>query len=374
MSDYKICSRCVMDTNGDPDITFDENGYCNYCTEAIDLLEQEKEQVNEQKLEALFNKIKQDCKDDPYDCLVGVSGGLDSSYIIYLGHKYGLRMLGLHIDDGLDTETAKKNVRNLCEKAQVDLVNISPDPEQYRDLLLSFFKASVPDLAIPQDNLILSALTDAVKKYKLKYLLHGYNLSMESILQSGNGYTASDSVHIRAIQKQFSGKPINKLRLTNTFETSVLKRLRKDVIQVYPLNMIDYRFEQVLSELQEFCGYDYYGGKHHESVLCRFMQCWYLPVKFGVDKRKSHLSSMIVSGQMTREAALEQLKHSGYASQELEEYDRNTLAEFMGISREEFDAIVNLPPRSHDEYPKSFLSSKLIPFLLKYRKFLRIGI
>lgn len=374
MSEYKICKRCVMDTNGDPSITFDENGYCNYCTEAIDLLDQEKEQINEQKLKALFDKIKQDCKDDPYDCLVGVSGGLDSSYIIYLGHKYGLRMLGLHIDDGLDTETAKKNVRNLCEKAQVDLVNISPDPEQYRDLLLSFFKASVPDLAIPQDNLILSALTDAVKKYKLKYLLHGYNLSMESILQSGNGYTASDSVHIRAIQKQFSGKPIDKLRLTNTFETSVLKRLRKDVIQVYPLNMIDYRFEQVLAELQEFCGYDYYGGKHHESVLCRFMQCWYLPVKFGVDKRKSHLSSMIVSGQMTREAALEQLKHPEYASEEMEAYDRNTLAEFMGISREEFDAIVNLPPKSHDDYPKSFMSSKLIPFLLKYRKFLKIGI
>ena len=239
---------------------------------------------------------------------------------------------------------------------------------------MSFFKASVPDLAIPQDNLILSALTDAVKKYKLKYLLHGYNLSMESILQSGNGYTASDSVHIRAIQKQFSGKPIDKLRLTNTFETSVLKRLRKDVIQVYPLNMIDYRFEQVLAELQEFCGYDYYGGKHHESVLCRFMQCWYLPVKFGVDKRKSHLSSMIVSGQMTREAALEQLKHPEYASEEMEAYDRNTLAEFMGISREEFDAIVNLPPKSHDDYPKSFMSSKLIPFLLKYRKFLKIGI
>jgi N-acetyl sugar amidotransferase len=363
-----------MDTNGDPSITFDENGYCNYCTEAIDLLDQEKEQINEQKLKALFDKIKQDCKDDPYDCLVGVSGGLDSSYIIYLGHKYGLRMLGLHIDDGLDTETAKKNVRNLCEKAQVDLVNISPDPEQYRDLLLSFFKASVPDLAIPQDNLILSALTDAVKKYKLKYLLHGYNLSMESILQSGNGYTASDSVHIRAIQKQFSGKPIDKLRLTNTFETSVLKRLRKDVIQVYPLNMIDYRFEQVLAELQEFCGYDYYGGKHHESVLCRFMQCWYLPVKFGVDKRKSHFSRLIMSGQLTREAALDQLKNTGYASKELEEFDRNSLAEFMGITRAEFEQILENPPKSHDDYPKSFLSSKLIPFLLKHRKLLKIGI
>lgn len=374
MSEYKICSRCVMDTNGDPDITFDENGYCNYCTEAIDLLDQQKEQIDAHKLEALFEKIKADCKDDPYDCLVGISGGLDSSYIIYLGHKYGLRMLGLHIDDGLDTDIAKKNIRKLCEKAQVEVINVQPDPAQYADLTLSFFKASVPDLAIPQDNLILAALRAAVKRYNLKYLLHGDNLSMESILQSGNSYTASDSVHIRAIQKQFSGKPIDKLRLTNTFEESVLKRLRKDVIQVYPLKLIDYRFDDVLAELQEFCGYEYYGGKHHESVLCRFMQCWYLPEKFGVDKRKSHLSSMIVSGQMSREEALAELEHSGYPSKEMEEFDRNTLAEFMGISRAEFDRIVALPPRSHDEYPKSFLSSKLIPFLLKYRKILRIGV
>lgn len=374
MSDYKICSRCVMDTNGDPTITFDENGHCNYCTGAIYLLEQQKLQHDMKRLEALFDKIKEDCKDDPYDCLVGVSGGLDSSYIIYLGHKYGLRMLGLHIDDGLDTETAKKNVRNLCEKAQVDLVNISPDPEQYRDLTLSFFKAGVPNLAIPQDNLILAALNDYAKKYNLKYLLHGDNLAMECILQDGNSYTAADSTHIRAIQKQFSGKPINKLRLITTFEHSVMRRLRKDVICVKPLNLIDYRFEQALQELHEFCGYEYYGGKHHESVLCRFMQNWYLPVKFGVDKRKSHLSSMIASGQLTREEALARLQQKGYASKEAEEFDRNALAEFLGISREEFEQILAQPSRSHDDYPKSFLSSKLIPFLLKHRKFLRIGI
>ena len=341
-------------------------------TSAIDTLERLRQQLDTKKLESLFNKIKQDCKDDPYDCLVGVSGGLDSSYIIYLGHKYGLRMLGVHIDDGLDTEVAKQNIRSLCEKAQVDLINVQPDPEQYRDLTVSFFKAAVPGLALPQDNLILAALTDAVKRYKLKYLLHGTNMSMECILQSGNAYTAADSTHIRAIQKQFSGKPIDKLRLTNTFEDSILKRLRKDVIRVYPLDMIDYRFDQSLRELEEFCGYEYYGGKHHESVLCRFLQCWYLPEKYGVDKRKSHLSSLIASGQLTREEALETLKVGGYPSEEMKEADFNVLAAFLGISREEFDALITLPPKSHDDYPKSFLSNKLIPFLLKYRKFLRV--
>ena len=372
MSEYKICKRCVMDTNGDPNITFDEHGYCNYCTSAMDAMEHLRAQIDEKKLEAVFDKIKQDCKDDPYDCLVGVSGGLDSSYIIYLGHKYGLRMLGVHIDDGLDTEIAKQNIRNLCEKAQVELINVQPDPEQYRDLTLSFFKAAVPGLALPQDNLILAALTDAVKRYQLKYLLHGTNMSMECILQSGNAYTAADSTHIRAIQKQFSGKPIDKLRLTTTFEDSILKRLRKDVIRVCPLDMIDYRMDRSLQELKEFCDYEYYGGKHHESVLCRFLQCWYLPQKYGVDKRKSHLSSLIASGQMTRDEALKKLEVGGYPTEEMKNADFDALAAFLGITRGEFEELLALPPKSHDDYPKSFLSSKLIPFLLKYRKFLRV--
>ncbi len=371
MSEYRICRRCVMDTNGDPAITFDKQGYCNYCTEAMMLLDQIPKEKDEGRLKALFDKIKEDCKADEYDCLVGVSGGLDSSYIIYLGYQYGLRMLGIHIDDGLDTELAKQNVRNLCEKANVKLINVKPDAEQYRDLTLSFFKAGVPNLAIPQDNLILAALTDAVKKYKLKYLLHGSNFSMESILQTGNSYTSADSFHIHSIQKRFSGKPINKLRLTTTFENSILKRFRRDVIRVTPLNLIDYRFDKAVKDLYDFCGYEYYGAKHHESILTRFMQCWYLPVKFGADKRKSHLSSLIVSGQLSREKALEQLGKKGYPSEELKESDFNDLSKFLGITRKEFDEILAQPPRSHDDYPKSFLSNKLIPFLLCYRKLLK---
>lgn len=367
MSEYQICTRCVMNNIGDPNIVFDENGYCNYCTTALALKPNVPEEGDLSKVKALFDTIKETCKDDPYDCLVGVSGGLDSSYIIYLGHKFGLRMLGIHIDDGLDTELAKQNIKNLCEKAQVELINLQPDPEQYRDLTLSFFKAGVPNLAIPQDNLILAALTKAVKDYRLKYLLHGSNYSMECILQEGNSYTAADDVHIRAIQKKFSGKPIDKLPLTTTFENSILKRLRKDVIRVRPLNLIDYRFDSALKELHDFCGYEYYGAKHHESVLTRFMQCWYLPEKFGVDKRKSHLSSLIITDQLSRAEALERLAQPKYHSEEMKEADFNTLASFLGISRGEFDELISQPSHSHDEYSKSFLSSKFVPALLRIR-------
>lgn len=371
MSEYQICKRCVMDTDGDPDIRFDENGVCNYCTTALALRPAIPEAGDLSKAKELFDSIKEACKSDPYDCLVGVSGGLDSSYIIYLGSLFGLRMLGVHIDDGLDTELGASNVRKLCEKAGVELITIRPDTEQYRDLTLSFFKAGVPNLAIPQDNLILAALTKAAKKYRLKYLLHGVNFAMESILQAGNTYSAADDVHIRAIQKQFSGKPINKLPLTTTFENSILKRIRKDVIRVTPLNLIDYRFDTAVQQLYDFCGYEYYGGKHHESILTRFMQCWYLPEKFGVDKRKSHLSSLVISGQLTREEALERLKQPRYPSEEMKEADFNALAAFLGISREAFDVLLAQPPHSHDEYPKSLLSNKIVPVLLDVRNKLR---
>ena len=373
MGEYQICKRCVMDTNGDPDITFDEHGFCNYCTSALSLMRELPEPGDFSKVEALFSRIKSECKNSPYDCLVGVSGGLDSSYIVYLGHKFGLRMIGVHIDDGLDTEIAQKNITALCEKGTLTLHNVKPDPEQYQDLTLSFFKASVPNLAIPQDNLIIAALTDAVKKYNLKFMLHGSNFAMESILQTGNSYTSADSVHIRAIQKQFGGRLIDRLRLTNTFENSVLKRLRKDVLRIKPLDMINYQFNTAVQELHDFCGYEYYGGKHHESVPTRFMQCWYLPEKFGVDKRKSHLSSLIISNQMTREEALAQLARPAYPNEEMKEADFNTLSVFLGLSRQEFDVLISQPPRSHDEFPKSIVSDKLIPWVLRHRKLLNIN-
>lgn len=374
MQKYQICKRCIMDTDGDPTISFDADGYCNYCGAALKRLEMCPKVDKGEELEKTFCKIKEDCINDTYDCVIGISGGLDSSYVVYLAYQYGMRILGIHIDDGLDTERAKKNIEGLCAKAGVTLVSIRPNMDQYRDLTMSFIKASVPDLAIPQDNLIQAALIDATKKYKIKYILHGSNLAMESILQKGHAYTAADSTHIRAIHKRFSQKPIDKLRIMSTFEDSILKRLRKDVVRIKPLNLIDYNFEQAITELRTFCNYEYYGSKHHESILTRFLQCYYLPEKFNVDKRKSHLSSLIVSGQITREEALRRIACPRYQSEELKEFDCNALANFLEISRDRFDELIRLPPKSHDDYPKSFLSNRVVPFLLKNRHLLHIKV
>lgn len=367
--EYKRCSRCVMDNASDHSISFDENGHCNYCNDVINRMPNEYFPNGKDKLEAMVKMIKEDGKGKEFDCIVGVSGGLDSSYIVYLGHKYGLRMLAVHIDDGLDTEISQQNVKNLCEKAGCKLIYIRPDKEQYADLTLAFLKAAVPNLAIPQDNILLRELHEITKRYNIKYSLHGGNFAQECILERSTGINALDKTHIRAIHKRFGTKPINKLNIAGLMTYYIGYRYFSPVTTFRPLNYIDYNKKKALADLKEFCGYNYYGGKHYESILTRFMQCYYLPKKYGFDKRKSHFSSLIVTGQMTREEALEALEKPMYVSEELKEQDLNFLANYFGLSRSEFDRIVDLPAKQHSDYPKSWMEH-LEPTARKFRKYI----
>lgn len=353
---YQRCTRCVMDNASDHTITFDSQGHCNYCNDVLNRMPSEYfPEMGGGKLDEMMEAVKREGAGQKYDCIVGVSGGLDSSYVIWLGHKYGLRMLAVHIDDGLDTEISKDNIKNLCEKAGVELINIQPDKEQYADLTLSFFKAAVPNLAVPQDNILIQALHDITKKYGIKYSLSGANFAHESILERSTGINAMDKTHIKAIHKRFGTKPIDKLKLGNLWSAYLGWRYFSSVKTLYPLNYIDYNKKKALADLKEFSDYNYYGGKHYESILTRFLQCYYLPVKYNFDKRKSHFSSLIVVGQMTRDEAIEELKKPAYITKELQEQDMNVLAEFLGISREEFDRIVALPAKQHADYPASWL-------------------
>lgn len=368
---YQRCTRCVMDNVSDTTITFDEQGHCNYCNDVLSRRDSEYHPNEEGKhqLDNMFAQVKRGGGKNKYDCIVGVSGGLDSSYVIYLGYQYGLRMLAVHIDDGLDTEIAKQNIKSLCDKAKVELINICPDKEQYADITLSFLKASVPNLAVPQDNLLIQALHDITKEYGIKYSLSGANFAHESILERSTGINALDKTHILAIHKQFGTKPIDKLKFGNLWSAYIGYRYFSPVTTLYPLNYIDYNKEKVLAELKEFSDYNYYGGKHYESILCRFLQCYYLPEKYHFDKRKSHFSSLIFDGQMTREEALSELQKSPYTSNALKEQDLNFLAEFMGIDRKEFDRILALPPKQHRDYPVSFLE-RFEALARKFRRYL----
>ena len=369
--EYQRCTRCVMDNASDNTITFDAEGHCNYCNDVLARRDSEyfPDVRGKKTLDELIAKIKEQGRGKKYDCIVGVSGGLDSSYVLYMGYQYGLRILAVHIDDGLDTEIAKQNIRNLCEKAGVELINICPDKEQYADLMLAFFKASVPNLAMPQDNLLIQALHDIAKTKNIKYSLSGANFAHESILERSTGINAMDKTHILAIHKQFGTKPIDKLRIGNLWSAYIGWRYYSKVETIYPLNYIDYNKKRVLDELKEFSDYNYYGGKHYESILCRFLQCYYLPAKYNFDKRKSHFSSLIVDGQMTREDALEELKKPAYISDELKEADMNALADFFSISREDFEQIITLPAKQHTDYPMSWLE-RFEGVARKFRKFL----
>lgn len=354
---YQRCTRCVMDNKSDRNIIFDERGYCSYCTKALSEINTTvffPGETGKKKLEEMIAMIKSDNKNKKYDCIMGISGGLDSSYLAYLGYKWGLRILAVHIDDGYDTEISKENIKKLCKAANIELRTIKPDPEQFNDLTLAYMKAGVPNVAIPQDNILFAFLYDTVKKEGIKYFLSGGNFALESILQKDHVFNAMDTVNIRDIHRKFGTKPIDKLKFISSYEKYINIKMGK-AITLRPLNYIDYNREKAFKELKDFCGFEYYGAKHLENILTAFVQLYWFPKKFNVDKRTSHLSSMIVSGQISREEALQELKKPAYDEKLMNDYI-DIIIKNTGITKKVFDEIMAAPPHEHTDYKTDKLS------------------
>lgn len=348
---YQRCLRCVMDNTSDNTIRFDSNGFCNYCRDGLSIKDKVyfPNETGYKKLQALAEQIKEDGVRNKYDCIIGLSGGLDSSYVTFLAYKMGLRALVVHIDDGYDTEVSKENLRKIIAKTGFDYKVIRPDAEQFNALTLAFMRAGVPNIAIPQDNVLFAFLNRQVKEYKIKYMLSGLNFALESILQAGNTHSNSDVIHIKAISKQFLGKRLDKLSFISTSQ-KLIDRYLLGVKTVTPLNFIDYNRSRAFKELADFCGFEYYGRKHLENKFTAFVQLKWFPEKFGVDKRTSHLSSMIISGQMTREEALKELEEPMYDETQMAGY-LESIKNGLHISDEEFEEIMKAPTHSHEEYP-----------------------
>jgi len=369
---YQRCTRCVMDNESDDSITFLNDGTCNYCNDVLNRKDKEYFSGEEGKryIENLAQKIKEDCKEDRFDCMVGISGGLDSSYVLYLGYKIGLRMLAIHVDDGYDTDIAKNNIKKLCKAANVKLLTVKPDAEQYNDLILSFIKASVPNLCAPQDNILFAALDRYAEKNKIKYMLSGRNFAHECILERGkDNINVCDKKHIVAIHKLYGTKPIDKLPMITLWRRYIFSRYFAKAKSINILNYVNYDFDKVLTDLNDFCGFEYYGGKHYESVLTRFLQCYYLPVKYQEDKRKSHFSSLIVNGQMDRDEAIEKLKTNPYINSGMWKDDLNFIADRCSVEKDILFALIGLPARWHREYPHSVLN-ELSPLARRFRHYL----
>lgn len=369
-NNYKICTRCVMDNRGDDTIKFFEDGTCIYCNYAL----ARKPKVyypNEEgkkKLDRLIRKLKKEGKNHKYDCLMGISGGLDSSYLAYLGSiKWGLRILGVHVDDGFDSPATMTNIRNLCENCNIDLVNSEINKDQFNDLTRSFILAGVPNICIPQDNVLFAELFKTADRKKIRYFLSGTNFALESILQRGNMHNQADLFHIKAIHNEYGSVTINDLPLLSLFDRYLRYKYIKKLMFTRPLDWINYNKVQAVSELRKV-GFDYYEGKHYESVLTRFMQVYYLPKKFGVDIRKSHLSSLIISEQMTREEALIEIQKPLHEKEQMAD-DIKYLIDRMNLTRVQFEMIMRAPPKKHSDYSHSWLI-KLSPLARRFRKFL----
>lgn len=357
---YQRCSRCVMDNRSDETIFFNEKGECNYCTEALKQINTTTYFPNEkgkEKLQKMLSEIKSENANKEFDCIMGISGGLDSSYLAFLGKKWGLRILGIHIDDNFDTEISKDNIRKLCDAANIELRTVKPNFEQYSELTKAYMRAGVPNLAVPQDNILFAYLYKIAKESKIKYFLSGGNFALECILQQGNTYDAMDVVNIKDINRKFGNGSIDKLEFCSSYKKYYMQKTRK-IINLRPLNYIEYNRNKAFRELEDFCDFKYYGSKHLENVLTAFIQLYWMPNKFGVDKRTSHLSSMIVSNQLSREEAIRLLDEPAYDEKLMSEYIK-AIKEKLRLTDEEFDTIMKSPTHQHNEY-KTDVIGKMI--------------
>lgn len=357
-----------MDTS-DPDIKFDEEGICNHCHNFDRMIREYviSEEAGLSHLEQITNTIRNEGKDKPYDCVIGVSGGVDSTFVAYKAKELGLRPLAVHLDNGWDSELAVKNIEQTLKVLGIDLYTDVLDWEEFKDLQVAFLRASTPDSEIPTDHAIWALLGNMSEKLGVKYIISGFNVRTESHLPSAWSQGHYDWKYIKSVQGMFGHVSLRSFPHQDL--TSLYKR-RLTQRKVDILNYLDYRKENAMQFLQEKLGWKYYGGKHYESIYTRFYQGYILPVKFGYDKRRNHLSSLVCSGQMSRGDALIELNKPTY-SPAMQEEDREYVIKKLGLTDDSFESIMKLPKKSYWDYPSYGKMIRTPLFQLFYNSALR---
>ncbi|WGM40044.1 N-acetyl sugar amidotransferase [Caulobacter sp. NIBR1757] len=345
---FQVCTRTVMDTT-DPDITFDDAGVSNYWHEyqAFKAALPTRE-ARDATLATTLEAIKRSGRGKRYDCVLGLSGGVDSSYLAYVAKQHGLRPLVMHFDNGWNSELAVSNIEKLVSGLGYDLETFVMDWEEFRDVQRAYFKASVLDLEVPTDHMIMGALYRIAARKGIKYVLSGTNSATEWLLPKAWYYRKLDLVNLKAIHKRFGDRPLRKLPSLGLWQQVYFDRVRR-ISSAALLELVDYDKSAATRLLATDFGWRDYGGKHHESVFTRFYQGYILPKKFGIDKRKAHLSSLILSGQITREQALAELQQPPY-DERLQEQDKQYVAKKLGFSGPEFEAVLTQPNHAHEDY------------------------
>jgi len=369
---YRQCVLSVMDTVADPDIKFDEKGICNY------YYEYKKAEAGLHKgeegwamLEKIADEIREEGKNKPYDCIMGLSGGVDSTYVAYLAKQLGLRPLAVHFDNGWNSELAVMNIENIITKLGFDLFTYVIDWNEFKDIQIAYLKASVVDIEAITDHAIFATLYRLAGEKKIKYILSGTNVQTENTLPKSWIFNKHDHINIQSIHKAYGTLPLK----TFPFSNAKVKRYYQQVMgvrSVSVINYVDYNKKKIKELIQRELGWRDYGGKHYESVWTRFYQGYILPVKFKIDKRKAHLSDLIFGGQITKEEALEELKKPIYDPAQFK-IDYDFVLKKLGLTEGEFNAIMQAPPRSHYDFdyekPIDVRYPALKPFKTIYRTF-----
>lgn len=368
MTHYQICSRCVMDTSV-PNIRFDALGICQFC-KMHDEMDRENPlgAEGERRLAQLVDRIRKAGRGKDYDCICGVSGGRDSTYILYTTVKtLGLRPLAVHFDNGWNSETAVTNIQNACHKLNVDLETVVADWNEFRDLLVSFLKASVPDVDVPTDVAIHGVLHRTAAKERVKYILNGHCYRTEGIAPLY--WTYLDGRYVNAIHRRFGNFPLKDFHNFTALDFLDYRYVRRiNVVNI--LNFMPYERSSVDQILKEQMDWTYYGGHHYESLYTKFIQSYLLPTKFNIDRRRTELSALIRAGQIQRQHALEELGSSPTVPdwEELRDY---VLAK-LELSREEFDVIIRERPKSFRDYPSYYPIMQSLRWPLKLAVHMRL--
>ena len=363
-----VCKRCIMDSINDPDILINDHGVCNHCTTFDFEFNKLPKGINREKeLESIITKIKLKGIGRKYDCLLGVSGGVDSSYLAYLCSIYGLRPLIIHFDNGWNSELSVLNIQNLLDKLGFDFETLVINWDEFKDLQLSYFKAGVVDLEFPTDHAILASMFKIAKKHKIKFVLSGHNVVTEgTYLPKSWVHSKLDYLNLKDIHKQYGS-----IKLKTYPYLSFIKRLYNfynsqfEYIQL--LNLVDYNKFEVKKKLVSELSWKDYGGKHFESIFTRFYQGYILPNKFNIDKRVFHYSCLVQSEQITREQAIKLLQEPIYDINLLES-DKKYVLKKLNFNEATFEDYMRAPIRKHNEFKSEQKFWNIYFFVIKQIK------
>lgn len=352
-------------------ISFDEKNICNHCKAYEHRVKTEiyKEPIRIKKFQSLINKIKKDGRNKKYDCLIGMSGGVDSSYVAHLTKEFNLRPLAVHLDNGWNSELAVKNIEKIINNLNIDLYTHVIDWDEFKDLQIAFIKSSIENLEIPTDHAINSILYTMCEKYKIKYILNGSNISSEG-LNNPQGGTSLDYRLIKDIHSKYGDKKNLKSYPFMSIWKLAYRIFIKRIKFIPILNYVDYNKEEAIQLLEKKFGWRRYGGKHYESIFTRFFQGYILPIKYNYDKRKVHLSNLIMSKQIDRKKALDELKKNSYPNEELLKEDLDFFLKKFNFSKIEFEEIMKSKPkepRDFNSYEKIFETFQ--PLMMKIKEY-----